>query len=58
MQYYNIINDVCAEEAPYLWVYQATEFRTWRAWLHGDGLVFNPMHGFYFYHMYKTYPTT
>jgi peptide/nickel transport system substrate-binding protein len=57
MGYYNIINDECAEEAPYLWVYQATEFRTWRAWMHGDGLVYNPMHGFYFYHMYKTYPT-
>jgi len=57
MAYYNTINDICAEEAPYLWVYQATEFRTWRAWLHGDGLVYNPMHGFYFYHMYKTYTT-
>jgi peptide/nickel transport system substrate-binding protein len=54
MEYYNIINDVCAEEAPYLWTYQATEFRTWRTWLHGDGLIFNPMHQEYFYHMYKT----
>jgi len=57
MEYYNIINDRAAELAPYLWVYQATEFRTWRAWLHGDGLVYNPMHSYYFYHMYKTYPT-
>ncbi len=57
MEYYNIINDRLADLAPYLWVYQATEFRTWRTWLHGDGLVYNPMHGFYFYHMYKTYPT-
>jgi peptide/nickel transport system substrate-binding protein len=58
MHYYNIINDRCADLAPYLWVYQATEFRTWRAWLHGDGLIYNPMlSGVYFYHLYKTYPT-
>ncbi len=58
MQTYNKINDILADEAPYLWVYQSTEFRTWRAWLHGDGLVYNPMHGVYFYHLYKVYPTT
>ncbi|MBN2229159.1 MAG: ABC transporter substrate-binding protein [Candidatus Thorarchaeota archaeon] len=55
---YNLIQEKLAEDAPYLWMYQATEFRTWRAWLHGDGLVYNPMHQAYFYHMYKTYPTT
>jgi len=57
MQYYNKINDICADQAPYLWVYQSTEFRTWRAWLQGDGLVYNPMHGAYFYHMFKDYTT-
>ena len=55
--YYDRINDILAEESPYLWVYQSTEFRTWRAWLRGDGLVYNPMHGIYFYHVYKVYPT-
>ena len=57
MQLYNNINDICADEAPYLWVYQATQFSTWRAWLHGDGLIYNPMHGVYFYNLYKTYTT-
>jgi peptide/nickel transport system substrate-binding protein len=57
MHYYNLINDEVADTAPYLWVYQAVEFRTWRAWLHGDGVVYNPMHDFYFFHMYKTYTT-
>jgi peptide/nickel transport system substrate-binding protein len=57
MGYYNLIHDEVADEAPYLWVYQATEFRTWRAWLHGDGLVYNPMHDLYWFHMYKTYAT-
>ena len=52
--YYNLINDIVAWEAPYLWVYQGTEFRTWRTWVHGDGLVYNPMHSEYFYHIYKT----
>jgi peptide/nickel transport system substrate-binding protein len=54
---YSLIQEQLAEDAPYLWMYQPTEFRTWRAWLHGDGLVYNPMHGAYFYHMYKAYPT-
>ena len=58
MHYYNVINDILAEEAPYLWVYQATDFRTWRTWVHGVGLVYNPMHGAYFFNMYKDYATT
>ena len=53
LQYYNQINDICAEEAPYLWVYQSTDFRTWRTWVHGEGLIHNPMHQIYFYHTYK-----
>jgi peptide/nickel transport system substrate-binding protein len=52
---YNQINDRLAAICPYLWVYQNTEFRTWRAWVHGDGLIYNPMHDVYFYHIYKTY---
>ncbi|RLI55336.1 MAG: hypothetical protein DRO87_09115 [Candidatus Thorarchaeota archaeon] len=55
---YSLIQEKMAEDAPYLWMYQPTEFRTWRAWLHGDGLVYNPMHSIYFYHVYKIYPTT
>ena len=57
IEYYNIINDRAAELAPYLWVYQAIEFRTWRDWISGDGLTFNPMHDVYFYHINKTYST-
>jgi peptide/nickel transport system substrate-binding protein len=52
---YNQINEKLAAICPYLWVYQNTEFRTWRSWVHGDGLVYNPMHDVYFYHVYKTY---
>jgi len=48
------IQAAVAEDCPYLWGYQATEFRPWRTWLHGDGLVYNPMHGIYFYNMFKT----
>jgi peptide/nickel transport system substrate-binding protein len=55
--YYDLIQEQLAEDAPYLWMYQPTEFRTWRAWLHGDGLVYNPMHQVYFYHVYKQYTT-
>ena len=55
--YYSQIQEILAEDAPYLWMYQPTEFRTWRAWLRGDGLAYNPMHQVYFYHLYKAYPT-
>jgi peptide/nickel transport system substrate-binding protein len=58
MHYYNLINDQLAEDAPYLWIYQATEFRTWGVWVHGDGLLYNPVHNEYFYHMYKTFNET
>lgn len=52
--YYNLIHDIMADETPYLWTYQSIEFRTWRTWAHGDGLIYNPMHDIYFYHMYKS----
>jgi hypothetical protein len=44
-----------AKDTPYLWIRQQTEFRTWRSWLLGEGLVFNPMHGIYFYEIHKDY---
>ncbi|MFW9909452.1 MAG: ABC transporter substrate-binding protein [Candidatus Thorarchaeota archaeon] len=53
--YFNNIQDTIADEAPYLWAYQQLEFRAWRDWLKGDGLIFNPMHDIYFYHIVKTY---
>lgn len=55
--YLNHIQDTIADDAPYLWAYQVLEFRTWRDWISGDGLVFNPMRDVYFYHIMKAYPT-
>jgi ABC-type oligopeptide transport system substrate-binding subunit len=51
----DLIQQEVAEDAPYLWILQQTEFRAWRSWLIGEGLVFNPMHGFYFYEICKDY---
>jgi peptide/nickel transport system substrate-binding protein len=56
-QYFNWIQDKVADEAPYIWAYQAVEFRTWRNWTCGDGLVFNPVREIYFYHLIKYYET-
>ncbi|MFX1473843.1 MAG: hypothetical protein ACFFBM_15140, partial [Promethearchaeota archaeon] len=53
--YIGLIQQELANDVPYLWIQQQTEFRTWRSWLLGEGLVFNPMHGFYFYEMHKDY---
>jgi peptide/nickel transport system substrate-binding protein len=54
--YFNHIQDTIADEAPYLWAYQGVEFRTWRNWTSGDGLIFNPMRDIYFYHIIKNLP--
>jgi hypothetical protein len=53
--YLNLIQEAVANDTPYLWIHQQTEFRTWRSWLLGEGLVFNPMHGMYFYEISKDY---
>jgi hypothetical protein len=53
--YLNYIQDTVADEAPYLWAYQQLEFRIWREWISGDGLVFNPMRDIYLYHIIKAY---
>jgi ABC-type transport system substrate-binding protein len=52
--YYNLIQEAVADDNPCLWVCQMQEFRTWRTWLYGSGLTYNPMHSIYFYHIYKT----
>ena len=49
----DLLQGEVADDVPYLWAYQQTEFRTWGTWLHGDGLIYNPMHDIYFYHVYK-----
>ena len=55
LQYLNLIQERVAQDVPYIWLTQSLEFRVWRTWLHGDGLVYNPMHDIYFYHTYKEY---
>jgi peptide/nickel transport system substrate-binding protein len=53
--YFDQIQEAVAEDCPYLWACQSTQFSVRRAWLKGDGLVFNAMHGVYIYEMYKDY---
>lgn len=55
---YGRILQAMADDFPYLWTYQQGELRTWRTWVHGPGLRWNPLPGvysFYFFHMYKDY---
>jgi peptide/nickel transport system substrate-binding protein len=53
LQYLDLIQEQIAQDVPYLWLAQEGEFRTWRLWLLGDGLLFDPMHDIYFYNVYK-----
>jgi peptide/nickel transport system substrate-binding protein len=55
---YGRILQAMADDFPYLWTYQQGELRVWRTWVHGPGLIWNPLPGvysFYFYHMWKDY---
>ncbi|MFW9861209.1 MAG: ABC transporter substrate-binding protein [Candidatus Thorarchaeota archaeon] len=54
---YNIIQEEIAKDQPYVYIAQGQEFRTWRVWLHGSGLNYNPMYSStpYLYHVYKDY---
>ena len=54
--YLDQIQSLIAEDCVYTWLYQTTEFRTWRNWLQGSGLIYRPLYsngGLYFYHIYK-----
>jgi peptide/nickel transport system substrate-binding protein len=54
--WYNLIQDQMAYDQPYIFLAQGKEFRTWRTWLHGQGLAFNAIAaGPYLYEMYKDY---
>jgi peptide/nickel transport system substrate-binding protein len=53
LQTLDLLQEAVAQDIPYLWLAQKTEFRVWRSWLQGDGLEYNPMHDIYFYHIYK-----
>ncbi len=55
--YYNEMQELVAFDQPCIYLYQPKEFRVWRAWLRGSGLEFNPIHGIYWYHIYKDYRT-
>ncbi|UCH04185.1 MAG: hypothetical protein JSW05_11495, partial [Candidatus Thorarchaeota archaeon] len=56
-QHYNEVQRLIAEDQPYVYIGQAMEFRTWRLWMHGEGMNFNPMYSAtpYVYHVYKDY---
>jgi hypothetical protein len=51
--YYDLIQKSVANDSPYVWASQRTEFRTTREWLIGQGLAFNPMHDVYIYETCK-----
>jgi peptide/nickel transport system substrate-binding protein len=54
---YNQIQELAAYDQPSLYLYSVKEFTTFRAWLKGIGLRYNPMHThyYYIYHVYKDY---
>lgn len=55
---YGSIQKQLAYDQPSIYMFQSSEFRVWREWARGAGLAYSPMHGFYFYHVWKVAPTT
>jgi len=54
---YGKIQEQVAYDQPSIYMYQPREFTVRRAWLAGSGLAYNPMHGYYWYHIYKDFDT-
>jgi peptide/nickel transport system substrate-binding protein len=52
---YDMIQAQVAHDQPSIYMYQPRQFEVRRAWLRGSGLEFNPMHGYYWYHIYEDY---
>ncbi len=55
LQLYNMIQEQVAHDQPSIYIYQPRQFEVRRAWLQGSGLQVNPMHGYYWYHIWKDY---
>jgi len=55
LQLYNMIQEQVAYDQPSIYMYQSRQFEVRRAWLRGSGLELSPMHGYYWYHIYKDY---
>ncbi|UCH05798.1 MAG: hypothetical protein JSW05_06440 [Candidatus Thorarchaeota archaeon] len=55
-QIYNQIQELAAFDQPHIWLCSGKEFTTFRAWLKGIGLRYQPMSSYYYiYHVYKDY---
>ncbi|MHA2601029.1 MAG: ABC transporter substrate-binding protein [Candidatus Thorarchaeota archaeon SMTZ1-83] len=52
---YGKIQAQVAYDQPSIYMCQPRQFTVQRAWLQGSGLKYNPMHGYYWYHIYKDY---
>jgi peptide/nickel transport system substrate-binding protein len=56
LQIYSQIQELAAHDQPSMWLYSHKEFTTFRAWLKGIGLRYQPMSSYYYiYHVYKNY---
>jgi len=52
---YGRIQAQVAHDQPSIYMYQPRQFEARRAWVQGSGLNYNPMHDYYWYHMWKDY---
>jgi peptide/nickel transport system substrate-binding protein len=57
LELYGKIQAQVAYDQPSIYMYQPKQFTVRRAWLKGSGLDWSPMHGVYYYHIYKDYET-
>jgi len=55
LKLYSMIQAQVAYDQPSIYMYQPRHFEVRGNWLKGSGLEFNPMHGYYWYHIYEYY---
>jgi hypothetical protein len=52
---YGRIQAQVAHDQPSIYMYQPRQFEAHRAWVQGSGLNYNPMHDYYWFHLWKDY---
>ncbi|MFX1416671.1 MAG: ABC transporter substrate-binding protein [Promethearchaeota archaeon] len=55
LELYGMIQAQVADDQPCIYMYQPTQFEVRQNHMRGIGLEWNPMHGYYWYHIWKDY---
>ena len=55
LELYGKIQAQVADDQPGIYMYHSTQLEVRRTWLMGSGIEWNPMYGYYWYHIWKDF---